>query len=79
MRNIFYFWLLYQNARKDEEARLPLSQAPVSLSGYILQRSNPALEEEEEEERDLIKDLQRHGRLAVAWDRHGSPVPGWTL
>jgi len=24
------------------------------------------LEEEEEEERDLIKDLKRHGRLAVA-------------
>ena len=36
-------------------------------------------EEEEEEERDLINDLKRHGRLAVAWDRHGSPVPRWTL
>jgi len=35
--------------------------------------------EEEEEERDLIKDLKRHGRLAVAWDPHGSPVPRWTL
>ena len=34
---------------------------------------------EEEEERDLIKDRKRHGRLAVAWDRHGSPVPRWTL
>ena len=27
----------------------------------------------------LIKDLKRYGRLAVAWDRHGSPVPRWTL
>jgi len=35
--------------------------------------------EEEEEERDLIKDLKRHGRLAVAWDRHGSPVTRWTF
>jgi hypothetical protein len=33
----------------------------------------------EEEERGLIKDLKRHGQLAVAWDRHGSPVPRWTL
>ena len=33
----------------------------------------------EEEERDSIKDLKRHGRLAVAWDQHGSPVPRWTL
>jgi len=33
---------------------------------------------EKEEERILIKDLKRHGRLAVAWDRHGSPVPRWT-
>jgi hypothetical protein len=33
------------------------------------------LEEEEEEERDLFNDLKRYGRLAVAWDRHGSPVP----
>jgi len=31
------------------------------------------------EERGLIKDLTRHGQLAVAWDRHGSPVPRWTL
>ena len=36
-------------------------------------------EEEEEEERDLIEDLKRHVRLAVVWDRHGSPVPRWTL
>ena len=36
-------------------------------------------EEEEEEERDLINDLKRYGRLAVAWNRHGSPVPRWTL
>ena len=36
-------------------------------------------EEEEEEERGLIKDLKRHCQLAVAWDRHGSPVPRWTL
>jgi hypothetical protein len=35
--------------------------------------------EEKEEERGLINDLKRHGRLAVAWDRHGSPVPKWTL
>jgi len=34
---------------------------------------------EEEEERDLINDLKRYGRLAVAWNRHGSPVPRWTL
>jgi hypothetical protein len=34
---------------------------------------------EEEEERGLIKDLTRHGRLAVAWDRHGFPVPRWIL
>ena len=35
--------------------------------------------EEEEEERDLINDLKRYGRLAVAWNRHGSPVPRRTL
>ena len=35
--------------------------------------------EEEVEEQALIKDLKRHARLAVAWDRHGSPVPRWTL
>jgi len=29
--------------------------------------------------RGLINDLKRYGRLAVAWDRHGSPVPRWTL
>ena len=34
---------------------------------------------EEEEERDLINGLKRYGRLAVAWNRHGSPVPTWTL
>ena len=34
--------------------------------------------EEEEEERGLIIDLKRHARLAVAWSRHGSPVPRWT-
>ena len=34
---------------------------------------------EEEEERDLINDLKRYGRLAVVWNRHGSPVPRWTL
>ena len=28
-----------------------------------------------EEERGLINDLKRYGRLAVAWNRHGSPVP----
>ena len=33
----------------------------------------------EEEERYLIEDLKRHARLAVAGDRHGSPVPRWTL
>ena len=33
----------------------------------------------EEEERDLINDLKRYGRLAVAWSRHGFPVPRWTL
>jgi len=38
-----------------------------------------ALREEEEEERDLINDLKRYGRLAVAWNRHGFPVPRWTL
>jgi len=39
------------------------------------------VEEEEcsKEEGGLIKDLKRHGRLAVAWDQHGSPVPRWTL
>jgi hypothetical protein len=26
-----------------------------------------------EEERGLINDLRRYGRLAVAWNRHGSP------
>jgi len=31
--------------------------------------------QEEEEERGLINDLKRFGRLAVAWNRHGSPVP----
>jgi hypothetical protein len=42
-------------------------------------------EDEEEEffdhykKRDLIRDPKRHGRLAVAWDRHGSPVPRCTL
>jgi hypothetical protein len=35
-------------------------------------------EEEEEEERSLIVDLKRHTQLAVAWNRHGSPVPRWT-
>ena len=35
--------------------------------------------EEEEEERGLINDLKRYGRLDVAWNRHGSPVPRWTL
>jgi len=25
--------------------------------------------------RSLIKDLKRHARLAVAWDRHRAPVP----
>jgi len=29
-------------------------------------------EEEEEEERDLINDLKRYGRLAVVWNRHGN-------
>ena len=33
---------------------------------------------EEEEERSLIIDLKRHARPAVAWSRHGSPVPRWT-
>jgi len=33
-------------------------------------------EEEEEEGEELIKDLKRHARLAVAWDRHGSLDPG---
>jgi hypothetical protein len=37
------------------------------------------MEEDEEEERGLIKDLKRQGQLAVAWERHGSPVPRWTL
>ena len=37
--------------------------------------SNSTPKEEEEEERGLTKDLKRHGQLAVAWDRHGSPVP----
>jgi len=32
----------------------------------------------DEEERGLIKDLKRRCQLAVAWDRHGSPVPRWT-
>jgi len=27
----------------------------------------------------LIKVLERHGQLAVAWGRHGSPVPRWIL
>ena len=36
------------------------------------------LSEEEEEERSLIVDLKRHTQLAVAWNRHGSPVPRWT-
>jgi hypothetical protein len=35
-------------------------------------------EEEEEEERSLIKDLKRYAQLAVAWDRHGFLVPRWT-
>ena len=35
--------------------------------------------EEEKEERSLIIDLERHTRLAVAWSRHGSPVPRRTL
>jgi hypothetical protein len=26
-----------------------------------------------------MKDLKRYALLAVAWDRHGSPVPRWTL
>ena len=26
---------------------------------------------------EFIKDLKRHTRLAVAWDRHGSPVSRW--
>jgi len=42
-------------------------------------RDRPPQEEEEEEERGLIKDVKRHGQLAVAWDRHGSPVPRCTL
>jgi len=29
--------------------------------------------------RGLIKYLRSHVRLAVAWDRHGSPVPRWTI
>jgi hypothetical protein len=33
-------------------------------------------EEEEEKKRGLINDLKRYGRLAVVWNRHGSPVPG---
>jgi len=33
--------------------------------------SSGHIELEEEEERDFIKDLKRHGRLAVAWNRHG--------
>ena len=47
------------------------SNHTASLTGLVL--------EEEEEERDLINDLKRYGRLAVAWNRHGSPVPRWTL
>ena len=35
--------------------------------------------EVEEEERGLVNDLKRYGRLAVAWNQHGSPVPRWTL
>ena len=31
-----------------------------------------------EEERSVIEDLKRHTQLAVAWNRHGSLVPGWT-
>jgi len=27
----------------------------------------------------LIKGLKRHTRLAATWDRHGPPVPRWTL
>jgi len=33
---------------------------------------------EEEEERRIIKDLKMHAQLAVAWSRHGFPVPRWT-
>ena len=32
----------------------------------------------EEEEEERVKDLKRYVRLAVAWDRRGSPVPRWT-
>ena len=31
-----------------------------------------------EEARSLVKDLNRHALLAVAWSRHWSPVPRWT-
>jgi hypothetical protein len=45
------------------------------IGTFITSEGEGEEEEEEEEERDLINDLKRHGRLTVAWDRHGSPVP----
>jgi len=48
-------------------------------SKKTLTKKSVKRKEEEEEERDLIKDLKRYCRLAVAWNRHGSPVPRWTL
>jgi len=43
-----------------------------------LETRGPLFPEEEEEERSLIADLKRHTQLAVAWNRRGSLVPGWT-
>jgi len=51
-----------------------LSPKPLTniVVGFLLLK-------EEEDEKSLIKNLMRHARLAVAWDRHGSQVPRWTV
>jgi hypothetical protein len=64
---------------------LPPGCIVIGDPGHKLTRSAGAsdamavdIQEEEEEERSLIVDLKRHTQLAVAWNRHGSPVPRWT-
>ena len=69
-----WYRFLQPRTRFAQVRNLRISQPKLpSESGASLQ------EEEEEEERDLINDLKRYGRLAVAWSRHGFPVPRWTL
>jgi len=72
---------LYLRRRRRRRMRRRRRRSSSIIAKNDLERHARTLSGDatEEEERSLIIDLKRHARLAVAWSRHGSLVPRWTV